>query len=106
MISSYSRWLYGTSRLFKIQRPNGSGGNPLRSTLDNKILLDFSSSLLRVGAKLFFVSIAVVDADERAAKGECFAEGDEDRVMDLCQWRADEACHQQEASKRAERDCA
>ena len=26
-----------------------SGGNLLRSTLDNKILLDFSSSLLRVG---------------------------------------------------------
>ena len=55
---------------------------------------------------LFFVSIAVVYADERAAKGECFAKGDEDRVMNLCQWRADEACHQQEASKRAERDCA
>ena len=55
---------------------------------------------------LFFVSIAVVYADERAAKGECFAEGDEDRVMDLCQWRAEKACHQQEASKRAEHDCA
>ena len=32
---------------------------------------------------LFFVAIAVVDADERAAKGEYLAEGDEDRVMDF-----------------------
>ena len=55
---------------------------------------------------LFFVSIAVVYADERAAKGECFAEGDEDRVMDLSQWRANKARHQQEASKRAECHCA
>ena len=48
----------------------------------------------------------VVDADEGASEGEYLAEGDEDRVMDLCQWRAEKACHQQEASKRAEHDCA
>ena len=29
--------------LLKIQRPNGSGGNLLRSTLDSKIFLDFLS---------------------------------------------------------------
>ena len=64
------------------------------------------SKIKRILVVLFLISILIVDADERAAKGECFAEGDEDRVMDLCQWRAEKACHQQEASKRAEHDCA
>ena len=40
---------------------------------------------------LFFVSVLVVDADEGAAEGEYFAKSDENRVMDLCQWWADEA---------------
>ena len=34
--------------LLKIQRPNGSGGNSLRSTQDNKILLDFTSAASRI----------------------------------------------------------
>ena len=41
----------------------------------------------------FFIPILVVDADEGAAEGEYFAEGDEDGVMDLSQWRAKEARH-------------
>ena len=48
----------------------------------------------------------VVNAYQAAAEGKYFAKGDEDRVMDLSQWRANKARHQQEASKRAECDCA
>ncbi len=48
----------------------------------------------------------VVDADQATAEGEYLAEGDEDRVMDLCQWWAEKARYQQEASKRAEHYCA
>ena len=43
----------------------------------------------------------VVDADQATAEGEYLAEGDEDRVMDLCQRWAEEACHEQHASKDA-----
>jgi hypothetical protein len=35
----------------------------------------------------------VVDAYQTPAKGEYFAEGDENGVMDLSQWRAAEARH-------------
>ena len=64
------------------------------------------SKIKRILVVLFLISILIVYADERAAEGEYLAEGDEDRVMDLSQWRANKARHQQEASKRAERDCA
>ena len=33
----------------------------------------------------------IVDTDEWAAESEYFAKGDENRVMDLCQWWAEEA---------------
>ena len=42
------------------------------------------SKIKRILVVLFLISILIVDADERAAKGEYLAEGDEDRVMDLC----------------------
>ena len=64
------------------------------------------SKIKRILVVLFLISILIVDADERAAEGEYLAEGDEDRVMDLCQWRTEKARHQQEASKRAECNCA
>ena len=35
----------------------------------------------------------VVNAYQAAAEGEYFAKGDEDRVVDLCQWRAKESRH-------------
>ena len=40
---------------------------------------------------LFFIPVLVVYTDEGAAEGEYFAKGDEDGVMDLAQWWADEA---------------
>ena len=40
---------------------------------------------------LFFVPVLVVDAYQTPAEGEYFAKGDEDGVMDLCQWWAAEA---------------
>ena len=55
-----------------------------------------------VGGMLFLVAIFVVDTDEGAAEGEYFAESDENRVMDLCQWWADESRHQHRASKDAQ----
>ena len=59
-----------------------------------------------VGGMLFLVAIFVVDTDEGAAEGEYLAKGDEDGVVDLCQWRANEARHQHRASKNAECNCA
>ena len=47
------------------------------------------------------IAVLVVDADEGAAEGEYFAKGDEDGVMDLCQWWAEEARYEQCAPKRA-----
>ena len=43
---------------------------------------------------LFFIAVLVVDADEGAAEGEYFAKSDEDGVMDLAQWWAEEARYQ------------
>ena len=40
---------------------------------------------------LLFIPVFVVDADEWAAEGEYFAKGDENRVMYLAQWWAEEA---------------
>ena len=51
---------------------------------------------------LFFVAVLVVDADQRAAEGEYFAKGDENRVMDLCQWWADEARREHYAPEGAQ----
>ena len=44
---------------------------------------EFDVHIFRV---LFFVAVFVVNADEGAAEGENLAKGDEDGVMDLCQW--------------------
>ena len=51
---------------------------------------------------LLFIPVLVVDADERAAEGEDFAKGDEDRVVDLCQWWADEARGEHHAPEGAQ----
>ena len=40
---------------------------------------------------LFFIPVFVVDAYQGTGEGEDFAEGDENRVMYLCQWWAEEA---------------
>ena len=40
---------------------------------------------------LLFVPVFVVDTYKTTREGEDFAEGDENRVMDLCQWWAEEA---------------
>ena len=39
---------------------------------------------------LLFIAVLVIYTDQWAAEGEDFAEGDEDGVMDLAQWRAAE----------------
>ena len=57
--------------------------------------------LLFIVTLLLFIPVLVVDADEGAAEGEDFAKSDEDGVMDLCQWWADEARYEQCAPKRA-----
>ena len=40
---------------------------------------------------LLFVPVLVIYTDQRAAEGEYFAKSDEDGVMDLAQWWAEEA---------------
>ena len=40
---------------------------------------------------LFFIAVLVVDPYQTPAEGEYFAKGDENRVVDLAQWWADEA---------------
>ena len=47
--------------------------------------------LLFIVTLLLFIPVLVVDADEGAAEGEDFAKGDEDGVMYLAQWWAEEA---------------
>ena len=47
--------------------------------------------LLFIVTLLLFIPVLVVDAYERAAEGEYLAKGDEDGVMNLAQWRANEA---------------
>ena len=51
---------------------------------------------------LLFIPVFVVDADQGAAEGEYFAKGDEDRVVDLCQWWAEEARGEHYAPEGAE----
>ena len=51
---------------------------------------------------LFFIAVLVIYPDQRAAKGEYFAKGDEDGVMYLAQWWADEARGEHRASKDAQ----
>ena len=48
------------------------------------------------------IAVLVVNTDQTAAEGEYFAEGDENRVMDLCQWWADEARGEHYAPEGAE----
>ena len=49
---------------------------------------------MALGIHLFFTPVLVVDAYQGTGEGEDFAKGDEDRVVDLCQWWAEEARHQ------------
>ena len=63
------------------------------------------SKIKRILVVLFLISILIVDADEAAAEGQYFAKGDEDGVMYLCQWWADEARQQHRAPEGAERNC-
>lgn len=51
---------------------------------------------------LFFIPVLVVYPYQTPAEGEYFAKGDEDRVVDLCQWRSHKSCHQHCASKDAQ----
>ena len=51
---------------------------------------------------LLFVPVLVVYTNQWAAEGEYFAKSDENRVMDLAQWWAEEARHQHCASKDAQ----
>ena len=51
---------------------------------------------------LFFVPVFIVNTDQTTGEGEYFAKSDEDGVMDLAQWWADEARHQHRASKDAQ----
>ena len=51
---------------------------------------------------LFFIPVFVIYPYQTAAEGEYLAEGDEDGVMDLCQWWADEARHQHRAPEGAQ----
>ena len=53
------------------------------------------------GAKLFFVAVVIVYADEGTAEGEDFAKGDEHAVVYLAQWRAAEARDEQCAAETA-----
>ena len=52
--------------------------------------------------KSLLISIFVIDPYQTAAEGEYFAKGDENRVMDLCQWWADEARGEHYAPEGAE----
>ena len=60
---------------------------------------------LRVGAKLFFISVVVVDTDETPAECQHLAKGDEHAVVYLAQWRAEEPTCKQYAAKPAQTDC-
>ena len=55
-----------------------------------------------LGAKLFFVAVLVIYPYQTAAEGEYFAKSDEDGVMYLCQWWADEARGEHYAPEGAE----
>lgn len=48
------------------------------------------------------IAVLVVNTDQTTAESEYFAKGDENRVMYLAQWWADEARHQHRASKDAQ----
>ena len=58
--------------------------------------------LLFIVTLLLFVPVVVVDTDEWAAEGEDFAEGDEDWVVDFCQWWAEEARREHYAPEGAQ----
>ena len=51
---------------------------------------------------LFFIPVFVVYPYQGTGEGEYLAKGDENRVMDLAQWWANEARHQHRASKDAQ----
>ena len=51
---------------------------------------------------LFFVPVFIVNTYQTPAEGEYLAKGDENRVVYLCQWWAEEARHQHRASKGAQ----
>ena len=51
--------------------------------------------------KSLLISIFVIYPYQTPAESEYFAKGDENRVMDLAQWWADEARYEQCAPKRA-----
>ena len=51
---------------------------------------------------LLFIPVFIVNTDQTTGEGEYFAKSDEDGVMNLAQWWAEEARHQHRASKGAE----
>ena len=78
------------------QSPRNSG--PLRFVaikFDEHIFFCYFVTLL------LFIPVFVVYPYQTPAEGEDFAKGDEDGVMDLCQWWAEEARYEQCAPQRA-----
>ena len=51
---------------------------------------------------LFFVPVFIVNTDQTTGEGEYFAKSNEDRVMDLAQWWAEEARGEHYAPEGAE----
>ena len=55
-------------------------------------ILQFTIILVvKIISPLFFVAVLIIYSYQGTGEGEDFAEGDEDRVVDLCQWWAEEA---------------
>ena len=83
--------------------------SPIRS--NDLLRRTIGSQVVTIGVKiivfivvniLLFVPVLVVDPYQTAAEGEYFAKSDEDGVMYLSQWWAEEARHQHRASKDAQ----
>ena len=51
---------------------------------------------------LLFIPVFVVDTYQTTGEGEDFAKGDEDWVVDLCQWWAEEARREHYAPEGAQ----
>ena len=55
---------------------------------------------------LLFVPVFIVNTDQTTGEGEDFAKSDENRVMDLCQWWAEEARGEHYAPEGAQCQCS
>ena len=57
---------------------------------------------MALGIHLFFTPVLVVNTDQTTGESEYFAKSDEDGVMDLAQWWADEARGEHHAPEGAQ----